>query len=252
MRFKSNYVLSYETRRGFTLIELLIVISIIALLVAILLPALHKAREQAKQAVCSVHTRQYSLALAAYQSEFDGALPYFMDYYPDNPGNGFPWWTAWTNRLAPYLGLAEGTQLNSYNVWPDVRECPTGQAWIGVVYGGYYLGRDSPAAPFNYGGIGLANAGAYPPVNITRVQSPASWIAFLDVRAVFMYTPNAWPFNHDWDGDGIFDGYGQLNAYNDARPQVHDDRCNIGLVDGHVEAIDFETWLDPDNGLWTN
>ena len=51
---------------GFTLIELLVVVSIIALLVSILLPALGRARESAKTAVCLANERQQALAMFMY------------------------------------------------------------------------------------------------------------------------------------------------------------------------------------------
>ena len=53
-------------RFGFTLIELLVVVSIIALLVSILLPALSKARQQAKQVICQAHIKQMFIAETAY------------------------------------------------------------------------------------------------------------------------------------------------------------------------------------------
>lgn len=58
-------------KRGFTLIELLVVVSIIALLVSILMPALGKARKQARRVICSTHLHQYSLALFAYMVDND-------------------------------------------------------------------------------------------------------------------------------------------------------------------------------------
>lgn len=56
-------------KKGFTLIELLVVISIIALLVSILMPALAKARQTAKMAVCASNQRQVAIAVIAYESE---------------------------------------------------------------------------------------------------------------------------------------------------------------------------------------
>jgi len=57
------------------LIELLVVIAIIALLMAIFLPALSRARKQAKAMVCQTHLRQWSLALAAYTEDHQGRFP---------------------------------------------------------------------------------------------------------------------------------------------------------------------------------
>ena len=59
-------------RRGFTLIELLVVISIIALLVALLLPALSAAREQAQRVRCASNQRQQFLAYQLYVNDYNG------------------------------------------------------------------------------------------------------------------------------------------------------------------------------------
>ena len=81
-------------RGGFTLVELLVVISIIALLVAILLPALNKAREQAKLVSCMSNVRQVGLACITYAAENDG-------WYPENPvQNGFARWQGAQLRCA--------------------------------------------------------------------------------------------------------------------------------------------------------
>ena len=62
-------------KNGFTLVELLVVISIIALLMAMLLPALNRAREQAKFTVCKTSLHQYGLAMGLYLAEYEGAFP---------------------------------------------------------------------------------------------------------------------------------------------------------------------------------
>jgi len=60
---------------GFTLIELLVVISIVALLIAMLLPALKKAKETARRVQCLSNLRQIANGLHVYSNEFDGRFP---------------------------------------------------------------------------------------------------------------------------------------------------------------------------------
>ena len=55
-----------EKRKGFTLIELLVVIAIIAILMAIMMPALQRVKEQAREMTCRANLRQYGLAQALY------------------------------------------------------------------------------------------------------------------------------------------------------------------------------------------
>jgi prepilin-type N-terminal cleavage/methylation domain-containing protein len=65
---------THQSRRGFTLIELLVVIAVIAVLLAILLPSLGKARETGRQTVCASNIRQMIIATNAYALDFKDAI----------------------------------------------------------------------------------------------------------------------------------------------------------------------------------
>lgn len=67
-------------RRSFTLIELLVVVAIIAVLVALLLPALQRVRDQARMTVCATQLKQIGIGLTQYADENGGA-------FPPNPGH---------------------------------------------------------------------------------------------------------------------------------------------------------------------
>ena len=67
-------------RSGFTLIELLVVISIIALLISLLLPALRSARDAARLAVCKSNQRQIIIGIQTYAHDYDGLVPPSFDF----------------------------------------------------------------------------------------------------------------------------------------------------------------------------
>jgi prepilin-type N-terminal cleavage/methylation domain-containing protein len=73
-----------ERKKGFTLVELLVVIAIIALLMAVLLPALNKAREQARRVVCASNLKQVGIAMTAYTADND-KMPYYGETYQSPP-----------------------------------------------------------------------------------------------------------------------------------------------------------------------
>src|SRR5215831_4485775 len=67
---------------AFTLIELLVVIAVIAILAALLLPALGRAKEQGKAAACISNLRQIGVAIQLYVSENNNRLPFMNDQFP--------------------------------------------------------------------------------------------------------------------------------------------------------------------------
>jgi prepilin-type N-terminal cleavage/methylation domain-containing protein len=68
--------MKFGRRSGFTLVELLVVVGIIALLIGILLPALNKARERAKETVCGSNLRQVGQMLMIYANDNGGWFPF--------------------------------------------------------------------------------------------------------------------------------------------------------------------------------
>src|SRR4030043_881545 len=77
-------------RKGFTLIELLVVVAIIAILMAILMPTLNRAREQGRRAVCLNHIKTLALAWSMYADENDDRIVNGEAYwdptgYPEDP-----------------------------------------------------------------------------------------------------------------------------------------------------------------------
>jgi len=92
-------------RKAFTLVELLVVISIIAMLLAVLLPTLGKAREQARIVVCSSNLRQLGNGLILYAFGNSSKLPLYVD-----PSTGY----YWMSPIAPYLAtnLKKGTEVS--------------------------------------------------------------------------------------------------------------------------------------------
>jgi prepilin-type N-terminal cleavage/methylation domain-containing protein/prepilin-type processing-associated H-X9-DG protein len=83
-----------DRRRGFTLIELLVVIGIIAILMAMLLPALDAAKQRAMDIKCTSHMRQIGLALMLYIDDNDGAMPWVGNDRGDRMCNHYSWYDA--------------------------------------------------------------------------------------------------------------------------------------------------------------
>jgi len=247
---------------GFTLVELLVVIGIIALLIAVLLPTLARARGAAQQVACASNMRQWGFAVQMYVNENKGFLPPFM-----SDGSG-TYGTMWDSAIAKYLGMKvidlSLTPTQQYNAWVEnfykpMRRCPTDpETYISANYGAYYQPANSTwakfRAPFNYA---VMPGYKWTQMRVTKIRGSSKLILFGEGYR-FIYSYAVWAPDMDTDGDGIKDTNSGVNSggaapwynFNGGHPKVHSGRSNVVMVDGHVENLHYKIWINPNNGLW--
>jgi len=219
-------------QKGFTLIELLVVIAIIALLMAILMPALNRAREQGKRIACLNNLKQLTMGWILYADDNDDRITHAR---PNIPLPQVGW------VVSPPAGATREQYLDSirsgrlYQYCPEVKlfKCPTGVRGELVTYA-------IPDAMNGYTGIpGTAKL----MVTLrTQIRQADQRIVFLDEGRL---SPDSWTLWYDqerwWD---------QVTAR-------HGDGTNFSFADGHSE---YWKWKDPrtlevakmDYDLWQN
>ena len=213
---------------AFTLIELLVVIAIIAILAALLLPALARSRLSAQQVKCASNLRQLGLSAQMYFDDNDGAaFPYKLHATND----GVLYWFGWLQDGAEGERAfdARPGPLFPYVQGLGVEICPS------LNYASSRFKLKARGAAYGYGyNRHLAPIAETPGVNVETVRDASGQALFADAAQINDFQAPASPENpmvEEWYYvDAGEDHFGYPNAH-----FRHRQRANTAFLDGHVD-----------------
>lgn len=226
-------------RHGFTLVELLVVIAIIAILAALLSPALSQAREKVKQIKCMNNLKQISLALFIYADDHDGWAP---DAYT------VPAWYCWPYWMTQLGYIPGGPKTNAQTVGPiGPYVCPS-QRYPDDPLGVAGDGVGKSIGWFNVNGNNWWCSTHYNLNGVLSYPNPPGW---LWTRMRLAGVKNSERVILLADGNANNLGLTSPNAFPYGLILRHgkNSQCNIAFCDGHVKTVD-ENWPG-DVKYWT-